>query len=55
MKAESFLICIVITVIGYFIIDMGYHVHSRVVHHLLTGIGGGILMTVGIIIKTFEK
>lgn len=55
MKTESFLICIVITAIGYLIIDIGYHTHSHMVHHLLTGIGGGILVTIGIIIKTMDK
>lgn len=55
MTVKSFLICLVITIIGYFIIDVGYHVHSRIAHELLTGMGGGLLTIVGVIIKTFEK
>jgi len=54
-KCMIWLICLAMTIIGYFLIDVGYSFHSHMTGLLLKGFGGGILTVVGCIINEFEK
>ena len=54
-KCVIWLICLAMTMIGYFLIDVGYSLHSHMSGLLLKGFGGGILTVVGCIINEFEK
>lgn len=51
----KWIIFLVITVFAYFVIDVGYNVPSHIGGLLLRGTGGGILILVGIMIKSDEK
>ena len=54
-KCMIWLICLAMTMIGYFLIDVGYSLHSHMTGLLLKGFGGGILTVVGCIIKEIEE
>lgn len=53
-KCWIFLTCLGITIFGYFLIDVGYSLHSHWAGLLLKGTGGGVLTIVGCIIKEYE-
>ena len=52
---KKWILLLAVTVLGYWLIDIGYSVMSHIDGLLLKGMGGGILTLVGILIREFEE